>query len=116
EVWRVRPVARRSRSWRKSSAASGKPGGQPSTTQPIAGPWLSPKVVTANSFPKVLPATEVPDVIDAGRCGGDLSRGWRRVRQSSHGRSEEHTSELQSRENLVCRLLLEKKNRTGYVV
>src|SRR5690606_42124704 len=25
------------------------------------------------------------------------------------GRSEEHTSELQSRENLVCRLLLEKK-------
>src|SRR5690606_41910313 len=28
---------------------------------------------------------------------------------SSAGRSEEHTSELQSRENLVCRLLLEKK-------
>src|SRR5690606_41451785 len=27
----------------------------------------------------------------------------------SPGRSEEHTSELQSRENLVCRLLLEKK-------
>src|SRR5690606_40070057 len=27
-------------------------------------------------------------------------------------RSEEHTSELQSRENLVCRLLLEKKNIT----
>src|SRR5690606_20777695 len=26
-------------------------------------------------------------------------------------RSEEHTSELQSRENLVCRLLLEKKTR-----
>src|SRR5690606_42064692 len=28
---------------------------------------------------------------------------------SPNGRSEEHTSELQSRENLVCRLLLEKK-------
>src|SRR5690606_41483596 len=28
------------------------------------------------------------------------------------GRSEEHTSELQSRENLVCRLLLEKKKST----
>src|SRR5690606_42151773 len=28
------------------------------------------------------------------------------------GRSEEHTSELQSRENLVCRLLLEKKKMT----
>src|SRR5207302_8606370 len=33
--------------------------------------------------------------------------------QSLHGilRSEEHTSELQSRENLVCRLLLEKKKK-----
>src|SRR5438874_7520893 len=28
------------------------------------------------------------------------------------GRSEEHTSELQSRRDLVCRLLLEKKKRT----
>src|SRR5690625_7103742 len=28
------------------------------------------------------------------------------------GRSEEHTSELQSRGHLVCRLLLEKKNNT----
>src|SRR5688572_32023706 len=28
----------------------------------------------------------------------------------SSGRSEEHTSELQSQSNLVCRLLLEKKN------
>src|SRR5690606_3117244 len=28
-------------------------------------------------------------------------------------RSEEHTSELQSRENLVCRLLLEKKKKDG---
>src|SRR5256885_6847504 len=30
--------------------------------------------------------------------------------QGVHGRSEEHTSELQSPCNLVCRLLLEKKN------
>src|SRR5690606_42092640 len=29
----------------------------------------------------------------------------------ARARSEEHTSELQSRENLVCRLLLEKKKR-----
>src|SRR5690606_41449934 len=29
--------------------------------------------------------------------------------RNGDGRSEEHTSELQSRENLVCRLLLEKK-------
>src|SRR2546421_1027287 len=31
-------------------------------------------------------------------------------------RSEEHTSELQSRSDLVCRLLLEKKNKTSYLV
>src|SRR5438445_862433 len=30
------------------------------------------------------------------------------------GRSEEHTSELQSRQYLVCRLLLEKKKKTHY--
>src|SRR5688572_32766989 len=29
-------------------------------------------------------------------------------------RSEEHTSELQSQSNLVCRLLLEKKNKTSF--
>src|SRR3712207_9000880 len=32
------------------------------------------------------------------------------VPQYAEGRSEEHTSELQSRQYLVCRLLLEKKN------
>src|SRR5690606_41076993 len=35
----------------------------------------------------------------------------RRYRRSGGHRSEEHTSELQSRENLVCRLLLEKKKK-----
>src|SRR2546430_9703208 len=51
------------------------------------------------------------------------SRGWRRSRPwapSSRrycppdlpaSRSEEHTSELQSQSNLVCRLLLEKKKK-----
>src|SRR5690606_39701924 len=36
------------------------------------------------------------------------------IEQAAGGadRSEEHTSELQSRENLVCRLLLEKKKKT----
>src|SRR3989454_8112231 len=32
-------------------------------------------------------------------------------REGLHGRSEEHTSELQSPCNLVCRLLLEKKKK-----
>src|SRR5690606_41919737 len=35
-----------------------------------------------------------------------------RKHRSALWRSEEHTSELQSRENLVCRLLLEKKKTT----
>src|SRR5690606_18317304 len=40
----------------------------------------------------------------------NLERGFnRRVVDRVALRSEEHTSELQSRENLVCRLLLEKK-------
>src|SRR5690625_6700877 len=35
-------------------------------------------------------------------------------RSAERHRSEEHTSELQSRGQLVCRLLLEKKNRQTY--
>src|SRR5690606_41952571 len=33
-----------------------------------------------------------------------------RIEENGDARSEEHTSELQSRENLVCRLLHDKKN------
>src|SRR5690554_7216434 len=45
---------------------------------------------------------QVQDYIQAGDCyQANLS-------QSFEGRSEEHTSELQSRPHLVCRLLLEK--------
>src|SRR5690606_39612089 len=71
----------------------------------------------------------VKDVIDAQACLEVLERtfvrlprqerivhleGWRwlaseRISAGALLRSEEHTSELQSRENLVCRLLLEKK-------
>src|SRR5947208_12996698 len=39
------------------------------------------------------------------------SRRWR----SSWGRSEEHTSELQSPDHLVCRLLLEKKKKNNNI-
>src|SRR3712207_6964614 len=42
----------------------------------------------------------------------DLRAAHRRDRPV--GRSEEHTSELQSRQYLVCRLLLEKKKKTKY--
>src|SRR3712207_7534171 len=42
------------------------------------------------------------------RCGATIAR-WRR---RAGRRSEEHTSELQSRQYLVCRLLLEKKKHS----
>src|SRR3712207_8175379 len=38
-----------------------------------------------------------------------------RIGTNQHERSEEHTSELQSRQYLVCRLLLEKKKQKQYV-
>src|SRR5436309_7494538 len=53
-----------------------------------------------------------------GESGGSVQSGNYFVKVTRPGtgsqevlRSEEHTSELQSRENLVCRLLLEKKKR-----
>src|SRR3712207_8930576 len=52
----------------------------------------------------------------AGRGGGGLHHnGGAGVdrRRRTGDRSEEHTSELQSRQYLVCRLLLEKKKRCG---
>src|SRR5947199_6662085 len=42
-------------------------------------------------------------------AGSSRARGGRRSSAAATGRSEEHTSELQSLRHLVCRLLLEKK-------
>src|SRR5690606_40851408 len=50
------------------------------------------------------------------RCGGLVLAALQDVALSYLARSEEHTSELQSRENLVCRLLHYKKNNTKMVV
>src|SRR6266496_3904440 len=46
--------------------------------------------------------------LERGRAGARRSRD--RQNGGAPARSEEHTSELQSRRDLVCRLLLEKKN------
>src|SRR5438067_3780288 len=49
----------------------------------------------------------------AQRLGPDASRAGEIIRRAEESfRSEEHTSELQSRFDLVCRLLLEKKKYT----
>src|SRR5438067_5911471 len=48
----------------------------------------------------------------SGASRSAAARSWRRSRLASAARrSEEHTSELQSRFDLVCRLLLEKKKK-----
>src|SRR6202023_4376495 len=52
------------------------------------------------------------DALPISCCSRSRSSGWNsRARKSdaTTSRSEEHTSELQSLTNLVCRLLLEKK-------
>src|SRR5690606_39069779 len=70
--------------------------------------------------PERLLADSDLDVVPALQLRGDIAQ--RRVREHEPAlrprqvpidrhRSEEHTSELQSRENLVCRLLLEKKKK-----
>src|SRR5688572_31497645 len=58
------------------------------------------------------PGRRVYDVVRAsgGRGVGPL----RVARAQREQRSEEHTSELQSQSNLVCRLLLEKKKKQKY--
>src|SRR5690606_41515035 len=55
--------------------------------------------------------------VDAAHRLHDEAHGLRQNDQPQDlERSEEHTSELQSRENLVCRHLLEKKNRRKNVI
>src|SRR3712207_7894182 len=78
-----------------------------STLFPYTTLFRSPVYVVAQ-------VTEV-DVYDAGaRVEGVVPDGGEDPlpAQALPGRSEEHTSELQSRQYLVCRLLLEKKKTT----
>src|SRR6266571_6968842 len=50
------------------------------------------------------------------RAAAGLAHGLRWVRRPRARRSEEHTSELQSHVNLVCRLLLEKKKKQHILI
>src|SRR3712207_8609744 len=61
---------------------------------------------------RVVPETVGRGVRRTGRIGPGQSGALRRV--DAVLRSEEHTSELQSRQYLVCRLLLEKKKTPDY--
>src|SRR5207253_9900139 len=59
------------------------------------------------ALPYSPPVRFVDLLLQGGRCAADLKR--RAGEFDREWRSEEHTSELQSRGHLVCRLLLEKK-------
>src|SRR5699024_11328288 len=70
--------------------------------------WVSARPRTENraSREEVLART----VPDTNRSSANSTAHTGRTAQRNTRRSEEHTSELQSRFDLVCRLLLEKKN------
>src|SRR3712207_7030793 len=70
-----------------------------------------PRVATASArLPN--PMATSRDALPSQRSGAGAGGGAAAMAGGGDGRSEEHTSELQSRPYLVCRLLLEKKNTT----
>src|SRR5690606_40607394 len=89
---------------RRSSDLAGPPEQHLVTRPCLRGPWTTEPLVTVHEDVQ----GELP------RLGVVVPHGvgthTRPLVTRQGRRSEEHTSELQSRENLVCRLLLEKKN------
>src|SRR5687768_17825193 len=74
--------------------------------RPITATRVRPRSFTTKGFAKGGGPPVVSSTTFADRSGNVASV----ARAASSSRSEEHTSELQSRLHLVCRLLLEKKN------
>src|SRR5438270_6350924 len=66
------------------------------------------RAVHAGSSTAAVPPRSRPAARNRTPAGGPVPRCGSRSRRD---RSEEHTSELQSQSNLVCRLLLEKKKK-----
>src|SRR5690606_40639563 len=78
------------------------------------GLTLNPEFKGSSTQPlmEISPVVENGEIVDVPTwqfIGEKQAGGKTFVKLEQNGRSEEHTSELQSRENLVCRLLLEKK-------
>src|SRR5690606_41361221 len=61
--------------------------------------------------PSLPPGAPLPGAVGFSLDVAGVSQRVSRRKRRTTLRSEEHTSELQSRENLVCRLLLEKKKK-----
>src|SRR3712207_8465568 len=75
------------------------------TVRPPLGTYLG-----VAGDPEVTELVESSDTLLLGVIPSDTNLAASRTRLDQQGRSEEHTSELQSRQYLVCRLLLEKQN------
>src|SRR5437773_8581520 len=95
-------------------------------TQPPPPPTLFPYTTLFRSCPQVKqadvgvqPLAAVFEVIGGRACDADdAAEGvvLVRVGDGPRHRSEEHTSELQSHHDLVCRLLLEKKKKKTHTI
>ena len=70
EVCVESPGRRRSSQGWMSASLSARPGGQPSTTAPMAGPWLSPQVVKRKTRPKLLQLIRHRRAVEGGGIGG----------------------------------------------
>src|SRR2546429_3245744 len=79
---------------------------------PVPAVGGAPEAVSAARHAPSAPAGTRLGAGAVARCAGRTARPAekRTLAGQGRGRSEEHTSELQSRLHLVCRLLLEKKN------
>src|SRR3712207_8459712 len=77
---------------------------------------LFPDTTLFRSAGQLLDAVDLPASLDLDGHGAPVGVAAEEVDRADGGRvlarSEEHTSELQSRQYLVCRLLLEKKKRS----
>src|SRR3712207_8054541 len=65
----------------------------------------------SSSPPRRMRSSPTPSVVRSGAWCGSTPTSPSTPGQTTESRSEEHTSELQSRQYLVCRLLLEKKKK-----
>src|SRR5207244_9964313 len=110
----TRGLAGNACTWRPEPSSPTVPGDQPGTKPPLLAPSTR-SVVRPERFPEVAkpPVASAPrrddlhpDLHYPGAARGAIEN---LGTSSTESRSEEHTSELQSPDHLVCRLLLEKK-------
>src|SRR3712207_8733175 len=80
-------------------------------SQEDQGPWAPWKEVGSRGLDTWFELTAAHDDAMAEDSGGEAGGIYVHSSVVEDYRSEEHTSELQSRQYLVCRLLLEKKKR-----